>query len=168
MASLDYESPCGPIRLTAEGGKLCGVRLGARGRAAQQPVSAALRRFAAMLDGYFRGQGMDCRPADLGEGEPTALQRHVRLQLLAVGFGHVVTYGELARRCGRMHGARAVGQALGANPLPIFVPCHRVVRAGGRPGGFAAGEAWKRSLLEHEGWSVQDGRIVRAHVVLGG
>jgi methylated-DNA-[protein]-cysteine S-methyltransferase len=76
-----------------------------------------------------------------------------------VRFGEVVTYGELARRAGKPGAARAIGQAMGRNTLPIFVPCHRVVAADSGLGGFGAGLAWKAGLLRHEGWSVSEGRI---------
>ncbi|HUC12861.1 MAG TPA: methylated-DNA--[protein]-cysteine S-methyltransferase [Acidimicrobiales bacterium] len=68
--------------------------------------------------------------------------------------GSVLTYGEVARRAGAPRAARAVGQALGCNPFPLVVPCHRVVAAGGRLGGFSAygGTSTKERLLAIEGW----------------
>ena len=65
--------------------------------------------------------------------------------------GQVVSYGEIARRIGRPRGSRAVGQALGRNPIPIVIPCHRVVAAGGRLGGYTGGLAIKKKLLRLEG-----------------
>ena len=152
--SLDYASPCGPIRLLGRGGRLCGVVLGAGSPNGRK--DDALRPFAGMLDAYFRGAGIECDPSNLAAEGLSAFQRRVRRELLRVGFGEVVTYGELARLCGRAGAARAVGRAMGANPLPIFVPCHRVVAAGRRAetrllGGFGAGLDWKVRLLEHEG-----------------
>ncbi len=111
----------------------------------------ALRRFAGMLDAYFGGAGIECDPSDLAAEGLSAFQKRVRRELLRVGFGEVVTYGELARLCGRPGAARAIGGAMAANTLPIFVPCHRVVAAGGGLGGFGAGIDWKVRLLEHEG-----------------
>ena len=64
--------------------------------------------------------------------------------------GETITYGELAHRMGASHAARAVGSACGANPLPLFIPCHRVVAANGKLGGFSAGLGWKRFLLAKE------------------
>jgi O-6-methylguanine DNA methyltransferase len=65
--------------------------------------------------------------------------------------GSTMAYSELARRVGCPRAARAVGSACGANPLPLFVPCHRVVAADGRLGGFSSGPAWKKLLLSGEG-----------------
>ncbi|NIO12689.1 MAG: methylated-DNA--[protein]-cysteine S-methyltransferase, partial [Xanthomonadales bacterium] len=81
-------------------------------------------------------------------------QRRVYLRLMEVPRGEVVSYSELAELAGVPGAARAVGQALGRNPVPIFVPCHRVVRKDGRAGGFGAGMEWKRCLLAREGWTV--------------
>ena len=65
--------------------------------------------------------------------------------------GKVTTYGDLARAAGKPRAARAVGQAMATNPLPVVVPCHRVVRAGGHLGGFGGGLALKRRMLQLEG-----------------
>jgi methylated-DNA-[protein]-cysteine S-methyltransferase len=82
--------------------------------------------------------------------------RRVVLETLArdVSWGEVVTYGELAGMAGRPRAARAVGSAMRDNPLPFVIPCHRVVAAGGRIGGYGGGRnavALKRKLLEREG-----------------
>lgn len=78
-------------------------------------------------------------------------QRRVLGELLKIPFGKTVTYGELAARAGRPGGARAVGGAVGKNPIPVIVPCHRVVASGGKLGGFSSGLSRKRWLHEHEG-----------------
>ena len=82
--------------------------------------------------------------------------RRTVLETLArdVGWGEVVTYGELAGMAGRPRAARAVGSAMRGNPLPFVIPCHRVVAAGGRIGGYGGGRnavSLKRQLLEREG-----------------
>ena len=71
-------------------------------------------------------------------------------QLRRIPYGETVTYGELARRVGNPRAFRAVANACGANPLPIIIPCHRVVAAGGKPGGYTGGLAIKLALLEIE------------------
>jgi len=77
-----------------------------------------------------------------------------------IPFGAVASYGDLATQVGSPGAARAVGQAMGSNPLPIVIPCHRVVASGGRLGGFSPGGALKTELLAHEGVAVRDGRLV--------
>ena len=84
----------------------------------------------------------------------TDFQNEVYAQLMAVAYGQVVTYGDLARQVGRPELARAVGQAVGANPVPIVIPCHRVVAADGKLGGFSGGLRNKVSLLRIEGIEV--------------
>ncbi|MBN1420338.1 MAG: methylated-DNA--[protein]-cysteine S-methyltransferase [Planctomycetes bacterium] len=84
-------------------------------------------------------------------GGASAFDRLVWRALLRIPFGKVAGYGEVARAIGRPGAARAVGGAVGRNPLPIVVPCHRVVRSDGSLGGFSAGLAIKRRLLANEG-----------------
>ncbi|MFN3929801.1 MAG: methylated-DNA--[protein]-cysteine S-methyltransferase, partial [Thermoflexus sp.] len=87
----------------------------------------------------------------------TAFQRRVWAETARIPYGQVVTYAELARRIGRPEAARAVGQALGANPLPILIPCHRVIAAEGRLGGYTGGRHLKRWLLRLEGIALAAG-----------
>ncbi|MDI3281641.1 MAG: methylated-DNA--[protein]-cysteine S-methyltransferase, partial [Bacillota bacterium] len=80
----------------------------------------------------------------------TSFQRSVWAVARAIPYGGTLSYREVAARAGRPRATRAVGQAMGANPLPLFIPCHRVVCADGRPGGFGWGQEWKLFLLELE------------------
>jgi O-6-methylguanine DNA methyltransferase len=82
---------------------------------------------------------------------PSGFRLRIWQALRKIARGRTVTYGELARRAGRPRAARAAGGACGANPLPLFIPCHRVVAAGGRLGGFSSDPAWKQLLLAREG-----------------
>lgn len=102
------------------------------------------------LRAYFAGerQRFDMR---LDLRHVTPFQRRVLLAAARVPAGQLVSYGEIARRIGEPRGSRAVGQALGHNPIPIVIPCHRVVAAGGRIGGYTGGLAIKRKLLRLEG-----------------
>jgi methylated-DNA-[protein]-cysteine S-methyltransferase len=79
------------------------------------------------------------------------IARDVLRATARIPFGDVSTYGEVARRIGRPRAARAVGNALGSNPIPIVIPCHRVLRAGGEIGGYGGGPLRKESLLRLEG-----------------
>jgi methylated-DNA-[protein]-cysteine S-methyltransferase len=90
----------------------------------------------------------------------TPFQQAVLKAAARIPRGTVATYGELARSLGRNGAARAVGNALAANPFPLIVPCHRVIRSDGTIGGFTGGEGMKRRLLELEGIRFgDDGRL---------
>ena len=78
-------------------------------------------------------------------------QRSVWEEMLKLGPGQTASYGELAERLGIPGGARAIGNACGANPIPLLIPCHRILASGGRLGGFSGGLDWKRKLLQREG-----------------
>jgi len=91
-------------------------------------------------------------PLDLSGG--TTFQQNVWRALRKISRGKTRSYGEIARQIGKPKAVRAVGGACGANPIPIFVPCHRVLAANGKPGGFSGGLNWKRKLLAFEGISL--------------
>ena len=110
------------------------------------PLVELVRRAAAGEDVRVNGQ------VKLVGG--TAFQRAVWQALLKIPRGRTISYGELARRVGRPGAARAVGQAVGSNPVPILVPCHRVVASDGTLGGFGGGLPMKRTLLRQEGVAV--------------
>jgi O-6-methylguanine DNA methyltransferase len=132
------------------------------GRAEPVPASA---RVSIRLRGWHRlttaalGRALAGRAAGrlppLDWSAATPFQRRVWRALLRLGPGQTWSYGEMARRVGSPKGARAVGGACRANPIPVLVPCHRVLAARGRLGGFSAGLAWKRRLLAREGVPVQ-------------
>jgi methylated-DNA-[protein]-cysteine S-methyltransferase len=86
-------------------------------------------------------------PLDLGG---TPFQQKVWLELGSIPFGTTISYGEQARRIGRPQAARAVGAANGRNPVPVVLPCHRVIGSGGALTGFGGGLDTKRTLLRHE------------------
>ena len=81
----------------------------------------------------------------------TEFQQKVWAQLRAIPLGQTRSYGAIAAAVGSPKGARAVGGACGSNPIPVLVPCHRVLAVGGRLGGFSGGLDWKKRLLEVEG-----------------
>ena len=84
----------------------------------------------------------------------TEFQKHVWNALRKISFGKTKSYGEIARVIGKPRAVRAVGGACGANPIPILVPCHRVLAANRKLGGFSGGLDWKRKLLASEGIKV--------------
>ena len=81
----------------------------------------------------------------------TEFQKSVWSALRKISFGKTKSYGEIARAIGRPRAVRAVGGACGANPVPVLIPCHRVLAANNKLGGFSGGLDWKRSLLKREG-----------------
>ena len=111
---------------------------------------ADLDTVARELDEYFSGTRttFDIR---VDWSLVPAFGRRVLRATARVPFGSVATYGEIAARAGSPQGARATGNALGGNPVPIVVPCHRVVRSGGQLGGYTGGPERKRRLLAVEG-----------------
>lgn len=133
------------------------ARMAQRGAtAAAGELPDAIAALLAALDGYAGGRptAFDDVPLDLGRGRPFDLPVWEAARRLA--WGEVVTYGELTRRLGPPYVATAVGQALGRNPVPIVVPCHRIVAANHRLGGFSApgGAVTKQRLLTLEGVTV--------------
>ncbi|MEZ6068229.1 MAG: methylated-DNA--[protein]-cysteine S-methyltransferase [Planctomycetaceae bacterium] len=115
-------------------------------------VPAALKEAADRIDHYLGGEPVDLTTIPLHLPRCTPFQQQVVAQLRQVGYGETLSYGELAARAGRPRAARAVGTVMSSNPLPLLIPCHRVVGAGGQLGGFSAptGIALKRQLLEME------------------
>jgi methylated-DNA-[protein]-cysteine S-methyltransferase len=101
------------------------------------------------LDAYFNGEVEAIDEIQTGTGG-TAFQREVWSALRNIPAGTTISYGQLAMNLGRAGSARAVGAANGANPIPIVVPCHRVIGANGTLTGFASGLPRKRWLLDHE------------------
>jgi methylated-DNA-[protein]-cysteine S-methyltransferase len=108
----------------------------------------ALHEARAQLTAYFDGRltRFDLPLAPQG----TQFQQQVWLELLRIPYGETATYGDIARHIGDASATRAVGAANGRNPLPIVVPCHRVIGADGSLTGFGGGLPVKRFLLDHE------------------
>jgi len=113
-------------------------------------AGAAPRAIVRALDAYFAGDlaAIDAIPVATGG---TPFQRAVWAELRTIPVGTTTTYGALANRLGHPTAFRAVGAANGANPVPIVVPCHRVIGANGALTGYGGGEFRKRWLLDHEG-----------------
>jgi methylated-DNA-[protein]-cysteine S-methyltransferase len=126
------------------------------GRPGMLGCSAILDDTVRQLSGYFGGERRRFDlPLDLSSQRP--FQRRVLTALLQVPYGEIVSYGELAALAGYPGAARAVGGVMRRNPLPIIVPCHRVLLSSGELGGFGGRPELKRRLLDLEGWK-QDRR----------
>ncbi len=115
---------------------------------ARRPDDALLRRAADLLHDYFAGKDVAFDiPLDL---QGTPFQRSVWKALLAIPEGQTRTYGEIAKTLGAASAVRAVGGAVGRNPVSVIVPCHRVIGSDGSLTGYAGGVERKRALLELE------------------
>ncbi|MGW1595761.1 methylated-DNA--[protein]-cysteine S-methyltransferase [Streptomyces sp. SCL15-4] len=128
-------------------------RLAARlgGRPVEDPDSPLLAEAIRQLRAYFAGERYDF-DLPLDWSLISGFNRQVLRELASgVPYGNVVGYGDLAGRVGQPGGAQAVGVAMGSNPLPVVVPCHRVVESDGGIGGFGGGLETKRKLLALEG-----------------
>lgn len=153
MHTTTHETPVGTLTLAADA---CGLRhivFPQGSRAFRTPEHwqhdpSAFDAVRRQLDEYFAGerQGFSLQLAPEG----TCFQRLVWQALETVDYARTCTYGELARRIDRPRASRAVGAANGANPIPIIIPCHRVIGAGGQLTGFGGGLLTKQWLLSHE------------------
>lgn len=155
----DMDSPIGRLRLIASETKLVGIWFeGGRDAARPHPAlsrrsSTMLERTRAQLEEYFAGARREFElPLD---PRGTDFQRSVWRRLLQIPYGETTTYGALARELGDPGASRAVGLANGSNPIPIVIPCHRVIGANGSLTGFGGGLPIKQALLELESKSRQ-------------
>jgi methylated-DNA-[protein]-cysteine S-methyltransferase len=158
-ATVCIVTQLGPMEIEAGASGVTRVRIGARNKPREVGDGAALtlaQKTAAEIVRYLDGRLRRFTVPVATDG--TDFQREVWNELLTIPYGARRTYGELARQLGRPRGARAVGAACGANPVPILVPCHRVVAAEGALGGFGAGLGVKRTLLDLE-FRCVDGRV---------
>jgi len=145
MPQLSLLTPCGELTISEENGAIVALDWG-QGRD-QQPTPL-LQRARSQLQDWFDGRrrSFDLPLAAAG----TPFQQRVWAGLRNIPFGQTRSYGELAHLLGTA--PRAIGQAMGANPLPILIPCHRVLAARGAIGGYSGhdGVTTKRLLLSHE------------------
>ncbi|NML44863.1 methylated-DNA--[protein]-cysteine S-methyltransferase [Ramlibacter sp. G-1-2-2] len=151
-----YESPLGAMLLAASDIGVAGVwfvgqRHGPEGVLwPEAPEHPMLKEAVRQLQDYFDGKRTSFDlPLDLRHGTP--FQQSVWHALLAIPQGETTSYGELGRRLGRPQAARAVGAAVGRNPVSIVVPCHRVLGTAGGLTGYAGGIERKTALLKLEG-----------------
>jgi len=148
------DSPVGGLMLAGDGDALTLLSF-ERSRRAVRPDPAwtidpvPFRGATEQLRAYFAGERREFQLPIRPAGTPFELE--VWAELLRIPYGTTTTYGEIARRIGRPSASRAVGLANGRNPLPIIIPCHRVIGADGSLTGFGGGLAMKRRLLTLEG-----------------
>jgi len=146
MPYLTCPSPLGALTLFEEDGKIISLDWGAVDGGEETPL---LRKAADQLEAYFDGE---LKQFDLPlDPHGTAFQKKLWRALEAIPYGSTLTYGELASRIDSA--PRAIGGACGRNPIPIIIPCHRVLAAGGKMGGYSGHEGTdtKEFLLHLEG-----------------
>ncbi len=145
-------SPWGPLSLAARDGAVVEVHFGSppAGEARRTTsASEVLERAVTEISEYAAGTRRVFTVPVAPEG--TEFQRRAWAVLRGIAWGETISYAEQARRMGRPTAVRAVGGANGRNPVPILVPCHRVIAADGSLGGFSGGLPHKRALLVLEG-----------------
>jgi len=148
-----FESPVGPLLLAGDSDALCLVSFESSKHAAPpqgdwKHDNAPFAEVIRQLQAYFRGE---LRQFDVPLAlEGTEFQRRVWNALQAIPYGETISYLQLAERIGNSRAVRAVGLANGSNPIPIIVPCHRVIGSDGSLTGFGGGISTKKKLLELE------------------
>jgi len=156
MVELAVETKDGTFVATYSEKGLCGLEFpnGRTRKGNGAMPSAQIKKWHGQttqaLKGALRGEvARALPPIDLSAG--TEFQKSVWRTLRTISAGRTLSYGEVAKKIGKPRAVRAVGGACGANPIPVLVPCHRVLAANRRIGGFSGGLDWKRRLLEREG-----------------
>lgn len=149
MSTRAIETPIAPLTLQADEAAVTAIRFGAGGARDASPLLDAAE---AQLREYFAGER---RTFDLPLApHGTAFQQRVWAALRAIPYGETRTYGELAAAIDSPNASRAVGMANHRNPIPIIIPCHRVIGANGTLTGYAGGLEVKRKLLALEGINI--------------
>lgn len=146
MAHIHFNSPLGPLTVFEETGAVVALEWGRAAEGDGTPLlSEARQQLGAYFDGRLKQFDLPLQPVG------TAFQKSVWSMMAKIPFGAVRTYGDLAGDLGSA--PRAVGGACGRNPIPIVIPCHRVIAAGGRMGGYTGlgGIDTKGALLRLEG-----------------
>lgn len=150
-----YHSPIGPLRLAGSDEGLTHILLSGQAvpEGAVEVETPLLRQAARELSEYFDGKRKAFTVPVFPKGTP--FQRRVWAALQTIPYGRTVSYKDIAAQIGRPAVTRAVGGANGKNPIPILIPCHRVIAADGSLGGYSLGLDLKRKLLALEGTSIK-------------
>jgi O-6-methylguanine DNA methyltransferase len=164
--AASYRTEWGDGWVYVRDGRLVGVELPGEAQVEREAAAGpaetpsavdweALAFWSAGLEAYFAGERTSWTAAEipLADLRLGAFERTVYEALLTVPAGQTVSYGELADMAGYPRAARAVGNAMAQNPIPVVVPCHRVIRSDGTMGRYGNDPTWKERLLVHEGWS---------------
>jgi len=154
-AKLTFDSPVGVITLLASDNKIVYLTMG-NDNTDDYGRASVLQDAKKQLTNYFKGKTKDLDFATELNG--TEFQKSVWKEISKIGFGEVTTYAEIAKNIGNPKAVRAVGGAVGSNPVPLIVGCHRVLGASGKITGYSSGDGipTKRWLLDHEGIETKD------------
>lgn len=171
----DYirSTPLGTILVAASKKGVCAILIGSSGPGAKREKlkerfpgrkiardPARLERTIRRLRDYLAGSSDELDiPLDLSCVD-SPFRRRVLSACRRIPFGCTTSYGELARRVGSPRAARAVGRVMATNPLPIVIPCHRVVSSSGALGGYTGGVRYKKELLSLEGVRLKRGKVL--------
>jgi methylated-DNA-[protein]-cysteine S-methyltransferase len=154
MNSCTIDSPLGPLQLLSDGGQLWAIHFPDQHNGAADTLDdPVLQRARRQLQQYFAGSRRQFELPLAARG--TAFQRQVWRALQHIPYGELRSYRDIALALGRPTASRAVGAANGRNPLPIVVPCHRVIGSNGQLTGYAGGLDLKHFLLDLEGAQLQ-------------
>ncbi|MBX2836592.1 MAG: methylated-DNA--[protein]-cysteine S-methyltransferase [Gammaproteobacteria bacterium] len=151
MELTHYKSPIGVLELLGEDGLLYSIRLPANHVTDRSDYAMSKRNFKPLieqLDAYFNAELTEFDLPLKPKG--TEFEQSVWKALQAIPYADTVSYGDIAEQIGHPSAARAVGAANGKNPIPIVIPCHRVIGANGKLVGFSGGLENKRWLIAHE------------------
>ena len=156
LQAMSIETSAGPLRVASRGGTVCLTRLGVP---EDEFLDECFQRFGEIpllaedskLKEIVSRRLLENVPVPFDLGKRTAFQRDVLEAVFAIPRGEVRTYGEVAYAVGRPRAARAVGEVMRTNPIPVLIPCHRVVRRGGSIGNYSPRPELKRQFLIEEG-----------------
>ncbi|GGM00886.1 MULTISPECIES: methylated-DNA--[protein]-cysteine S-methyltransferase [Micromonospora] len=149
MRWIVVDSPIGEFSVATDSGGVCGAHFGRVPSAVEAPDAELDRQAVGELRAYFAGELTEFTvPVVLRRG--SEFERAVWREMTLIPYGETLTYGQVARALGDPGAARAVGVACNRNPVPVIVPCHRIVGAGGKLVGFGGGLPRKVKLLELE------------------
>ena len=154
-AKLTFDSPVGAISLLARDNRVVFLSMGSD-ISPDFGKASVLQEAKKQLTNYFKGKNTELAFATELEG--TAFQKSVWKEISKIGFGEVTTYAEIAKNIGNPKAVRAVGGAVGSNPVPLIFGCHRVLGASGKITGYSGGDGLptKRWLLNLEGIETKD------------
>lgn len=158
IPSFCYESPMGWIDIIAEENRIVRVSFSEvepSSRPTFPSTPPVLTRTIRLLDLYFAGGPIDFAEISVQLAYATDFQQHVWNAIRQIPYGEVRTYQWIADQIERPKSVRAIGNAVGANPAAVLIPCHRVIRSDGTLGGYGGGIERKRQLLALEGHSIE-------------